>query len=164
MTADPYNYILDSLKTHLTNNVTDPRTGRNANCPLVIIGELDKNTQVQYPVIKLSSDNASSVLASNNGEINSTQSALTIQNTIMIDIITDRNVKYDSKWRGELCRNLASQVLNALSKKSQMQTLKSSYDIQHVSQITGFPNPIFMPETSEFHCPGVFNFEFLYIY
>ena len=163
MTSDPLNYVLESLQTHLIANVTDPRTSRASTSEFVLIGNLLANKTVEYPYIILNPDSTQSVLASVDGRIDSTQSAETQNYQVTVLVVTDRHNSYSSNSKSKLCRNLGSQIINALTRKSQMQTLKTNYDFQKVSLIGG-GRAIYNDETNEWQLPLTINIEFLYIY
>lgn len=163
MTTDPLNYILESIQTHLTSNVTDPRTSRDSSSNFVMIGNLLRDKYVQHPYILLSPDSIQTKYASTDSQINSTQSAETMSTQITMNVITDRDGVYSTNSRSKLCRNIGSQIKDALTKKSQKQTLKSSYDIIDVNHIGGGATP-FLNQDSEWQMPIVFNVEFLYKY
>lgn len=161
VTTDPINYVLESLRTHLNSNVTDPRASRGSDSKFVIIG-LTKRTP-EYPIVSLSNINIVSQETATGQRLNSTQKAIKIITNIQVMPITKEDEIHTVKSNDELIRNLGSQVITALTQEDKKNALKGSYDIIDVNLGGGgnIAGPDDNPER-EVRMPLLFSVEFLY--
>ena len=133
VTTDPLNYVLESLRTHLASNVTDPASAiRPSAFPWIQIDSGSQRYDHAYPLIILKDIGGTTTVPMSGGDVlNSTQQAKYISYPIQALAITPEGQIFGAKSNGELLRNLSSQVVNALVKKSQKATLLGSYAVSY---------------------------------
>lgn len=163
-TTDSFNYVLESLRTHLASNVTDPVSFRDSNRPFILIGPTLRNPQFPYIHI-IHSGNSSEEVALGaviNGGAGATFAFMELPE-VTIQIFTREEVIANSMSNDKLLHNLASQVKDALLKKSNKQALEGSYDIKQVTLINT-TNVIGPDEDGVLQLPLIFDLEFLQKY
>lgn len=137
VTLDPHNFILESLRTHLVNNMTDPLgVSRDSNKPFITIGPSIQ--QPQYPYINIKMGGQAPSFDAGLGEVlDSTHKAKELAPSVKVMIFTNAEeapvtISSAGYSRHKLLYYLASQVQRYVTQLSGKQTLEGTYDIKNI--------------------------------
>lgn len=160
-TNDPDNFVQESLRTHLRNNMTDPlgSTLRESN-NFIVIGFPEDPPQFPFVRIQaLAPDEAPSQALGQ--QINSSEEGITLLYQVTFHIFATEDEVSNSMAGDRLCRNIGGDLRKLIKKKSHLATLKGSYDIEKIV-LTGGQEPFRNQEDGVWQYPMTAELEFLW--